>query len=534
MNDALGPIHDDTEGAPKGAGIDRIRAVWNRRKWLAIVVFLIPLTGVVSLVMALPNVYRSTATVLVERQQLPEDLVRATVNSEVEIRLRTLSAEILSRSRLEALIRRFGLYRELTEGVSADEAVGRMRRDISVQPTSTDPNSRGGGATIAFALRYVGRDPETVALVTNALASFYVEENLKVRERLAAGTTEFLRTQLEQSKKRLDEQERRLSEMSRRHLGELPPQMQGNLTRLESLAEQVRLNRTEQIRAQERRDILSGQLTQAEASSGVETDAMRLARFRQELTTLRVKYTDKWPDIIRLKDEIATLERKLANPEPQTKAPEAAALALTPEVLRLRDSLRAVTTEIGLLKDEEQRLRRSLELYQKRVDNAPQHEPEYQELTRDYETNKNLYRALVQRYETAQIGEDMEQRQQGERFRILDAAGPAGTPFAPNRPRLLLVTVVLCLGLAGAALVLAEVLDTSFHSAADLRTATAVPVLVRIPSIVTEADTRRRRWRFRFAVTGTALALILVGGGAYVLGVGNDQLVQMLSRERGA
>jgi polysaccharide chain length determinant protein (PEP-CTERM system associated) len=530
MNDALGPMHDDTEGAPKGAGIDRIRAVWNRRKWLAIIVFVIPLTGVVSLVMALPNVYRSTASVLVERQQLPEDLVRATVNSEVEIRLRTLSAEILSRSRLEALVGRFSLYPELAGGASAEEAVGRMRRDISLQLTSTDRNS--GGATIAFALRYMGRDPETVALVTNALASFYVEENLKVRERLAAGTTEFLRVQLEQAKKKLDEQERRLSELSRQYMGELPPQMQGNLARLESLNEQVRLNRTEQIRAQERRDILAGQLTQAEASSGLETDAMRLARFRRELTALRVKYTDRWPDIIRLKDEIATLEQKLANPEPQPKAPEAAALALTPEVLRLRDALRGVTTEIGLLKEDEQRLRRSIELYQKRVDNAPQHEPEYQELTRDYETNKNLYRTLVQRYETAQIGEDMEQRQQGERFRILDTASPSGTPFAPNRPRLLLVAVVLCIGLAGAALVLAEVLDTSFHSAADLRTTTAVPVLVRIPSIVTESDTRRRRWRFRFAVTGTALALVLVGAGAYVLGVGNDQLVQMLSRER--
>jgi polysaccharide chain length determinant protein (PEP-CTERM system associated) len=534
MNDALGPMHDDTEGAPKGAGIDRIRAVWNRRKWLAIIVFVIPLTGVVSLVMALPNVYRSTASVLVERQQLPEDLVRTTVSSQVEIRLRTLSAEILSRARLEELIRRFGLYPELSASASADEAVGRMRRDISLQLTSTDQSGRGGGTTISFALRYQGRDPETVALVTNALASFYIEENLKARERLAAGTTEFLRAQLDQSKKKLDEQERRLSELSRQHMGELPPQMQGTLARLESMSEQVRLNRTEQIRAQERRDILAGQLTQAEASSGVETDAMRLARFRRELTALRVKYTDRWPDIIRLKDEIATLEQKLANPQPQPKAPEVAALALTPEVLRLRDALRGVTTEIGLLKEDEQRLRRSIELYQKRVDNAPQHEPEYQELTRDYETNKNLYRTLVQRYETAQIGEDMEQRQQGERFRILDQAAPSGTPFAPNRPRLLLVAVVLCVGLAGAALVLAEVLDTSFHSAADLRTATAVPVLVRIPSIVTEADTRRRRWRFRFAVTGTALALILVGAGAYVLGIGNDQLVQMLSRERGA
>ncbi len=534
MNDAIGPMHDDTDVALKGAGIDRIRAVWKRRKWLAIIVFMIPLTGAVSLVMALPDVYRSTASVLVERQQLPENLVRTTVNSEVEVRLRTLSAEILRRARLEELIRRFGLYPELREGASAEAAVARMRGDISLQLTSTDPQkARGGEATtIAFALRYQGRDPETVALVTNALASFYIEENLKVRERLAVGTTEFLRAQLEQTKKRLDEQERRLSDLSRRHRGELPPQMQGNLARLESLTDQLRVNRTQQVRAQERREILAGQLTQAEESSGVETDAMRLARFRRELTNLRIKYTDRWPDIIRIKDEIATLEQKLANPEPPAKAPEAAALALTPEVLRLRDALRAANTEIGLLKDEEQRLRATHELYQKRVDNAPQHEPEYQELTRDYETNKNLYRTLVQRYEAAQIGEDMEQRQQGERFRILDPAAPSGTPFAPNRPRILVVTVVLCLGLAGAAVVLAEVLDTSFHSAADLRAATAAPVLVRIPSIVTEADTRRRRWRFRFAVAGTVLALILVGGGSYAIGDGNDQIVQMLSRER--
>lgn len=530
-NDEIGSMHEEADEAPKGAAVDRIRAVWNRRKWLAIVVFLIPLTGVVSLVMALPNVYRSATSVLVERQQLPEDLVRTTVSSQVEIRLRTLSAEILSRARLEELIRRFGLYPELRASGSPEEAVGRMRRDISLQLTSTDPTGRGG-TTISFALRYQGRDPETVALVTNALASFYIEENLKVRERLAAGTTEFLRAQLDQTKKRMDEQERRLSELGRRHIGELPPQLQGNLSRLESLADQLRANRTEQTRAQERRDILAGQVAQAEESSGVESDAMRLARFRRELTTLRVKYTDKWPDIIRLKDEIASLEQKLANPDPKAKPPEAAALALTPELLRLRDALRTLNSEIGLMKDEEQRLRRSLELYQKRVDNAPQHEPEYQELIRDYETNKSQYRALVQRYETAQIGEDMEQRQQGERFRILDPAAPPGAPFAPNRPRLLLVTMVLCLGLAGAALVLAEVLDSSFHSAADLRTATAVPVLVRIPSIVTEADTRRRRWRFRFAVVGTVLALILVGGGSYVLGIGNDQLVQMLSRER--
>ncbi|MGH7368453.1 MAG: XrtA system polysaccharide chain length determinant [Candidatus Rokuibacteriota bacterium] len=527
MSDSVGSMLDDADQPLKGAGIDRLRAIWSRRKWLAILVFLIPLAGAVSLVMALPNVYRSTATVLIERQQLPEDLVRATVNSEVEVRLRTLSAEILRRSRLEQLIRRFGLYSDL--GLSTEDAVNRMRRDISMQPTSTGP--RGAGTTVSFALNYQGRDPENVALVTNALASFYIEENLKVRERLAIGTTEFLRLQVEEAKKRLDDQERRISELSREHRGELPPQMPGNLTRIESLAEQLRVNRADQLRAQQRRDALAAQVAQAEASSGFETDPMRLARLRHELAALRVKYTDRWPDIIRIKDEIATLERKLANPQPQAKAPEAPPLGLTPEILRLREALKSADTDIRLLKTDEERVRSALDLYQKRVDNAPKVEPEYQELTRGYETNKSLYRALLQRYETAQIGENMEQRQQGERFKILDPARPSGNPFAPNRARLLVVTVAMCVGLAGAALVLAEVLDTSFHSAADLGSGTAVPVLVRIPSIVTERDTRRRRWRFRFVAVGTLVALILVSGASYRFGHGNEQLVYMLSRE---
>ncbi len=521
---------DDTDEPQKGVGIDRLRAVWNRRKWLAILVFLIPLGGAVSLVMALPDVYRSTATVLVERQQVPEDLVKTTVSSEVETRLKIISAEILSRSRLEELIHRFGLYPNLRGRASTEEAVERIRQDISLEVQSTEHPGRGV-TNVAFALHYRGRDPGTIALVTNALASFYIEANVRARERLATGTTEFLRVQLDQAKKRLDEQERRVSELSRRYRGELPQQMQGNLARLESLSDQLRMNRTDQVRAEERREALTTQLAQAETSSGVETDAMRLARLRQELATLRIKYTDKWPDIIRIKDEIVSLEQKLANPEPPTKTPEVAALGLPPEVLRLRTALRAADTDVKLLKDEEQRLRRAIELYQKRVENAPQREPEFQELTRDYETNKTLYQSLVQRYEAAQIGESMEQRQKGEQFQILDPAVPPSIPFAPNRLRLLLLTVGLCLGLAGAALVLAEVLDTSFHSAADLGTVTAVPVLVRIPSIVTEADARRRRARFRLAAAGAVLALILVSGVSYFIGHGNEELVRMLSRE---
>ena len=196
--------------------------------------FALPLAAAITVIIALPNLYRSTATVLVERQQVPESFVRSTVTSELETRLQTISQEILSRSRLEALITRFGLYPDLQEQTPQR---GDRRADAPRHPARAQ-GDRGEGAdalaTVAFALSYRGRDPRTVALVTNTLASFYVEENLKARERQASGTTEFLKAQLAETKKRLDEQERRVSEFKKRHLGELPQQMQANLATLET------------------------------------------------------------------------------------------------------------------------------------------------------------------------------------------------------------------------------------------------------------------------------------------------------------
>ena len=300
MSDTLRGL-DDAEATSRGGGLDRVWAMWNRRKWLGIVVFLLPFTAATAVIMALPDLYQSTALVMIERQQVPEAFVRATVTSELEIRLHTISQEILSRSRLESLISRMGLYSDLRG--KAEEAVDRMRRDIRLELRGADANR--GNTTTSFALSYRGRDPQTVATVTNTLASFYIEENLKARERQATGTAEFLKVQLNDAKRRLDEQEARMGELQRRYLGELPQQLQGNLATLESLNTQLRINSDNQTRLAERRDQIAGQLAQAKLNSGgPEPDEVRLARLQQELVTLRLKYTDLWPDISRLSDEI--------------------------------------------------------------------------------------------------------------------------------------------------------------------------------------------------------------------------------------
>ncbi len=536
MRDDLKRLVEEDE-PQKGVGVERLRAAWGRRKWLAVLVFALPFVAAISLIFSLPTFYRSTALVLVDRQQVPEAFVRPTVTSELETRLHTISQEILSRARLEALITRFGLYPGLRKEGQNEELVERMRKDIKLELKTTDTKGQGRPATTAFALSYRGPDPQTVALVTNTLTSFYIEENLKVRERQATGTAEFLKVQLAETRKRLDELEARVSEFRKRYLGELPQQMQANMATLESLNTQLRITSDNQIRAAERRDSLSALLAEAASSphafggpagapAAAEPRAVRLARLRQELASARSRYTEEHPTVARLKAEIAATEREPA--EPTGDKGSAGALS-NPYVFRLRETLSAVDSEAKLLKAEEQRLRAAIAAYQARLENTPKREQEFQEVSRDYETTKQLYESLGKRHEEAQLAESMEQRQKGEQFRILDPAVPSQIPAAPNRLRLFLVSLVLSLGLAGGALMIAEMLDTSFHSVNELRDFSIVPVLVSIPRIVTDADRQRQRQRFRLAAAGTMLGLVLIAGASYFIGHGNEQLVQILA-----
>src|SRR5437879_8215435 len=243
------------------------------RKWLAILVFTGPFAVAVSLAIALPNLYRSPATLLLVRQHVAETFVNSSVTSELETIMYILSEEILRRSRRQELIIRFDLYPEFRKRVTPEEVVDRMRRDIRMEFKGRDIRMESKavepqgerGATVAFTLSFRGRDPETVAKVTNILASLFVEENLKLRKRQAAGTAKFLRVELEGMKRKLDKEERRLSEFKERHLGELPEQMAVNLTTLGRLNAELRLNKENQTRTLEwmEREKLAGQLALA-------------------------------------------------------------------------------------------------------------------------------------------------------------------------------------------------------------------------------------------------------------------------------
>src|SRR5262249_8728991 len=160
-------VAEDEETSQKGVAVERLRAAWGRRKWLAVLVFILPFTAAVTMIFSLPTFYRSTALLLVDRQQVPETFLPATVTSALEIRLQTISQEILSRARLDALITRFGLYPVLRKQAQTEELVERMRKDIRLELKTTNAKEGHRSATTAFAISYRGPDPQTVAQVTN-------------------------------------------------------------------------------------------------------------------------------------------------------------------------------------------------------------------------------------------------------------------------------------------------------------------------------------------------------------------------------
>jgi len=255
----------------------------------------------------------------------------------------------------------------------------------------------------------------------------------------------------------------------------------------------------------------------------------RLTKLQQDLDNLRSRFTDAYPDVVRLRADIDTLTRQLARHAPSDHQPSAGADA----VARLTDSLHDADTELRALKEEERILRQSIASLEQRVENVPKRQQEFQEINRDYETTKERYDTLLKRYEEAQLAESLEQGKNVEQFRILDPALPPREPVAPNRMRMLALGLMAAIGLAVGAVVAAEKLDTAFHSIDDLRAFVSVPTLGRVPVIASRAQTRRNRRRAALVAVSVLAGVLLIVAGSRYLAHGNEQIVKLLERSRG-
>jgi polysaccharide chain length determinant protein (PEP-CTERM system associated) len=495
---------------------------WRRRKWLALLVFSATLVGAVSLTLALPDVYRAAATVIVERQQMPEAFVRPSITAELETRIQTIHEQVMSRARLTEVILAEGLYRELRGDWPMNAIVDRMRNDIQLQLRGVDQMT-GRTATIAFTLGYRGRDPQAVARVANRLAHLYIEEHADGRERQASRTASFLKEQLDEVKRALDEQERRASDYRLRYTNEMPQQLEANLAALERLNTQLRLNGEYQLRAIERRERFERQIAEARGTrEDTAAPASQLAQLEGQLAALRTQYSEQYPDVIRLKGEIAALRQEGAGAPPAEDTADAGA--------RIRRALGDTDAELQGLRQEESLLRQAIASYEQRVENAPRRQQELQELSSGYESTREHYQVLLKRYEDAQLAASLEEGYNPEQFRILDPALPPERPAAPDRVWLLLMGLVAATGLAVGVVLAAEKLDTSFHAADDLRAFIGAPVLATIRPIVTKSDRRRTRLRFALAAAAGAVVLALIAAATHRVADGNEQIVRLMAR----
>jgi polysaccharide chain length determinant protein (PEP-CTERM system associated) len=521
--------HRFSDQAGPSGGFEFVLKLWKRRKWVALLTFAAVSAGIISLAVSLPDLYRASATVLIERQQISEAFVRPSVTEELETRIRTIQQEVLSRTRLTAVITRFDLYRDFRKkGVPFEAIVERMRHDIQLDLQGVEQQMSGRNSTIAFAITYSGQDPQTVATVANALAALYVEENTKSREGQAVQTAEFLKAQLADVKNEMDAQARRSSEFKLQHMGELPQQVEANLASLERLNTQLRLNSEHQIRALDRRERLEKQLGDggppAPVAPPVTVPSAQLVKLKQELNDLRRQFTDEYPDVMRVRAEIAALERQLAQTSP---APIAVAAPADP-VRRPTQDLSDLDAELRTLKDEERMLRQTIVGYEQRVENAPKRQEEFQDLSSGYEANKERYDTLLKRYEEARLTESLEHSQRVEQFRILDPALPPREPAAPGRARLLVMGFVAALGLAFGAMMIAQKLDTTFHAVDELRAFVNVPTLLSIPMIITASDARRHRRRAILTAVSAVVGLTLIVAGTHYVAEGNEQISRLL------
>lgn len=454
-----------------------------RRKWFIIIPFILSIAGTLLALNSIPPVYKSTTLILVEPQQVSESYVKPTITADVSSRVDTITQQVMSRTRLESIIKEFDLYKDAKDKLTSDDVVALMRGNIEV---AVKGGTRNGDLS-SFMIAYMGNDPETVMHVTSRLASLFIEENLNVREQQVEGTTEFLDTQLQNLKVSLEEQEEQLKEYKEKHMGELPSQIEANLRTLDRL--QLAFQTTnDAIRAAEDRKIvleeqLAGSNETLTGGSRANSLEARFVALQAELLRLSSIYTDKYPDIIRMKNEIAEIEKQLEEGKSAEESSEIP-LKLKPNKTTLT-MLTNVNSDIKELNRKQKEIANHIAVLQDRVERIPTREQQMTALVRDYENTKATYQGLLNKKFDSLLAENLEKRQKGEQFKVLDPANLPLKPFKPDRNRIILLGLAIGLGSGAGLVFLLEYIDASFRKDEDVYAVLGLPVLVSVPRIRT-------------------------------------------------
>jgi uncharacterized protein involved in exopolysaccharide biosynthesis len=548
---------------------ERFRAFWRRRKTFFAVTSIAAL-AVIPLAILWPATYRSMATILIEQQEIPQELVRSVITSFADQRVQVISQRVMTTQNLLSLIERYDLYPDIRRTQPREVLLDAMRGDIGMHMISADvidPRSgRPMQATIAFTVSYQSRSPDLALKVANDLTSLYLNENLTSRTQLGQQTATFFTDESVRQAAHIADLDRNLSAFKEKHSNELPELVQLNMQTMERTEIDLHESQNKLDALDAQRVLLDAQLAQINPTSQVFSDTGqrvmgpedRLKALKSQLASYKARFAPDHPDVVSTQREVDGLEqqvkadddtgdrvRELDEARAQLARARERFSADHPDVLRLQRTVAGLETSVedaakagkrrevtnhsdnpvyiqvkgqldSLIVDRDRELKRHDALqvkfddYQRRMTQSPEVERQYRVMARDLETAQLEYRSILAKQTESQVSQNLETERKGERFTMIEPPQMPEKPLSPNRALIASLGLNLRVGLGLGAAAAQEALDASVRGSEDIRQLLQVPALTSIPFIVTADDRARRRNARRYSWAGAALALALV------------------------
>ncbi len=517
--------------------LQRYLNVVRRRHLLFLIPLLLGWLVVWGASWVLPARYKSSTLILVEQPTMPKNYVEPNVTDDLQDRLKSITQQILSRTRLLLIIDKLHLYEGGRTQITADDKVEMMRKQIDVELVRDNDVAK----ITAFRINYSAHDPRVAQQVTSELTGLFINENQKVVQQESQDTTNFLASQLENARGNLAEQESKVRQFQSQHEGALPTQQESNLQILSGLQQQLQNEQDALNTAKQQRVYLQSLVQQYRASPGSSRTAdgtptglsaidQELEKLRTKLADLSSRYTDRYPEVQSVKDQIAKTEKRrddlaaeLKNKGNGSQQPANRAAARDGEdasqsapAVQLQGQLQANQSEVTNREQSIAGLKTRINEYQARLNAEPAVEQQLADLTRGYDQSKADYDSLLKKKNDSEMATSMEQMQQGERFTMLD---PPSLPLKPDFPnRLKFCGIGLGVGLALGLITAGgfEVLDDRMHSEKDIKALLPVAILSEVPQVLLPSDEGRRMRKVALGWTlGTLVVATILVGSAY-------------------
>jgi polysaccharide chain length determinant protein (PEP-CTERM system associated) len=467
----------------------------------------------------LPSTYQSEALILVEPQKVPDQYVVPNVTVNLQDRLQSMTQQILSRTRLQATINRFGLYSKhhgLSSMLKSKDPIDQMRNDIKIELVESPAHP---GELAAFKISYFASSPKLAEQVNGELTSLFIEENVKAQELLSENTTAFLENQLTDARAKMEEQEAKVAAFKEMHTGGLPSQEESNVQILAGLQSQLQNTQHALDAAKQQKlylESLFQQYESVQANLGAGDLAMspemldkQLTDLRLHLADLRSQFTDDYPDVVSVKEQIDRLKKQIEEQiatsdaasknlnslDPTKRATAPTALPELPPgsptpMIQIQSQLKVNQLEVQNDQQHEKEIETQIAAYQSRLNSAPQTEQALAEVSRGYDESKSNYDSLLQKQLQSQLATNLEQRQQGEQFRVVDPPSLPDKPVAQNHFIISLGGLVLGIAVGIGLAAFLEVTDLRIREEKDLEGLVSARVLVGIPRLSTPREDR--------------------------------------------